>query len=42
MVESPSMEVFKKCVNVASGHGLVGVVLLGKLDLMILEVFSNL
>jgi len=44
VVESPSLEVFKKtCRCGTSGHGLVGMVLLGGwLDLMILEVFSNL
>jgi len=44
VVVSPSLEVFKKRVDVALlGHGLVGMVLLGGwLDLMILEVFSNL
>jgi len=40
VVESPSLEVFKKCgdVDMVSGHGEGG---LG-LDWMILEVFSNL
>ena len=44
VVESPSLEVFKKtCRCGTSGHGLVGMVVLGGwLDLMILEVFSNL
>jgi len=44
MVESPSLEVFKKHARYStSGHGLVGMVVLGRwLDLMILEVFSNL
>jgi len=43
-VESPSLEVFKKHIHVALWeYGLVGIVLLGGwLDLMILEVFSNL
>jgi len=44
VVESPSLEVFKKtCRCGTSGHGLAGMVVLGwQLDLMILEVFSNL
>jgi len=44
VVESPSLEVFKKRVDVALRYMvLVGMVLLGGwLDLMILEVFSNL
>jgi len=44
MVESPSLEVFKKRVDVVtSGHGLVGMMFLGGcLDLIITEVFSNL
>jgi len=44
VVESPSLEVFKKmCRCSTSGHGLVGMVVLGGwLNLMILEVFSNL
>jgi len=44
VVESASLEVLKKCVDVAlSGYVLVGMVVLGGwLDLMILEVFSNL
>ena len=44
MVESPSLEMFKKtCGYGPSGHGLAGMVVLGWwLDLMILEVFSNL
>jgi len=43
-MESPSLEVFKKmCRCGTSGHGLAGMVVLGWwLDLMILEVFSNL
>ena len=42
VVESPSLEVFKKCGYGTSGHGLAGMVVLGGwLDLMILEVFSN-
>jgi len=43
-VESPSLDVFKKCVDVdTSGYGLVGLVVLGWwLDLRIFEVFSNL
>jgi len=41
---SPSLEAFKKtCRCATSGHGLAGMVLLGGwLNLMILEVFSNL
>jgi len=44
VVESPSLEVLKKtCRCGTSGHCLAGVVVLcGWLDLMILEVFSNL
>jgi len=44
MVESPSLEVFKKmCRCGTSGSGLVGMVVLGGwLDLMILDIFSNL
>jgi len=44
VVESPSLEVFKKtCRCGTSGYGLVGMVVLGGwLDLMALEVFSNL
>jgi len=44
MVESPSLEVFKKtCICGTSGYGLVGMVVLGGwLDFMILEVLSNL
>jgi len=44
VVESPSLEVFKKmCRYGTSGHGLAGMVVLGRwLDLMILEVFSTL
>jgi len=44
VVESPSLEVFKKTHRCgASGYGLVRVVVLGRwLDLMIVEVFSNL
>jgi len=44
VVESPSLKVFKKmCRRVTLGYGLVGMVVLGEwLDLMILEVFSNL
>jgi len=44
VVESPSLEVFqKKCRCGTSGYRLVGMVVLGGwLDLMILEVFSNL
>ena len=43
VVESPSLEVFKKSVDGTSGHGLVDMTVLGwLLDLMILEVFSNL
>ena len=42
VIESPSLEVFKKQCG-TSGYGLVGVVVLGGwLDLMIIEVFSNL
>ena len=43
-MESPSLEVFKKRVDVVtSGHGLVGMMFLGGcLDLIITEVFSNL
>jgi len=44
VIESPSLEVFKKRVDVAlQEHGLVGMVVLGGwLDSMSLEVFSNL
>jgi len=44
VVESPSLEGFKKCVAVALwDNGLVGMMVLGGwLDLMISEVFSNL
>jgi len=44
VVESPSLEVFKKCVGRGTlGHGLAGMVVMGwQLNLMILEVFSNL
>ena len=43
VTESPSLEVFKKHVDVALARGLVRmVVLCGWLDLMILEVYSNL
>jgi len=48
VMESPSVEMFKKRVDFtlgsgSSGYGLVGKVVLGGwLDLMILEVFSNL
>jgi len=43
VVESPSLEVLKKRGCVTSGYGLVGMVVLGGwLDLMILEVFSDL
>ena len=44
VVESPSLEGFKKTRRRGtSGYGLVGTVVLGGwLDLMILEVFSNL
>jgi len=44
VVDSPSLEVFKKtCRRGSSGHSLVGMVVLGGwLDLMVLEVFSNL
>jgi len=44
VVESPSLEVFKKMYRYGtSGYGLVGIAVLGGwLDLMILEVFSNL
>jgi len=43
-VESPSLEVFKKTCRCGTlGYGLVDMVVLGRrLDLMILEVFSNL
>jgi len=42
VVESPSLEVLKKCIGTL-GRGLVGMVVLGGwLDFMILEVFSNL
>jgi len=43
VVESPSLEGFKRCTCGTSGHGLAGMVMLGGwLDLMILEVFSQL
>jgi len=44
VVESPSLEAYKKkmCTCGTSGYGLVGMVVGGQLDLMILEVFSNL
>jgi len=44
VAESPSLEVFKKRVDVAlQGYGLAGMVVLGRwLDSMISEVFSNL
>jgi len=44
VAESPSLEVLKKrCRYGASGHGLADMVVLGGwLDLVILEVFSNL
>jgi len=43
VVESPSLEVFKKCRRGTSGYGLVGMVVLGGwFDSRILEVFSNL
>ena len=44
VVESPSLEVFKKMCRCGTlGHGLIGIVVLDWwLDLMILEVFSNL
>jgi len=43
VVESPSLEVFKKHRCGTLGRGLVGMVVLGGwLDFMILEVFSNL
>jgi len=44
VVESPSLEVFKQCVDVAlSEYGLVGMVVLGGwLYLMIFEFCSNL
>jgi len=44
VVESPSLEGFKKpCGCGTWGHGLAGMVVLGGwLDLMTLEVFSNL
>jgi len=44
VAESPSLEVFKKmCRCGTSGYNFVGTVVLGGwLDLMILEVFSNL
>jgi len=44
MVESPSLEVIKKSCRCGTlGYGLVGMVVLGGwLDLMIVEVFSNL
>jgi len=42
VVESPSLEVFKKRCGML-GYGVAGMVVLGgRLDLMILEVFSNL
>ena len=43
-VESPSLEVFEKtCKCGTSGYGLAGMVVVGgRLDLMILEVFPNL
>jgi len=44
VVESTSLKLFKKkCRCSTSGYGLVGMMVLGGwLDLMILEVFSNL
>jgi len=43
VIESSSLEVFKKPVMWLLGYGLVGMVVLGGwLDLLILEVFSNL
>jgi len=44
VAESPSLEVFKKMFRYGtSGYGLVSMVVLGwRLDLMILEIFSNL
>jgi len=44
VVESPSLEVFTKTCRCGTlGYDLVGMVLLdGWLDLMILEVFSNI
>jgi len=44
VVDSPSLEVFKKrCRRGNSGHGLVGMVVMGWwLDWMISDIFSNL
>ena len=43
VVESPSPEVFKKCVCIPERQVLVGMVVMGCwLEQMILEVFSNL